>query len=173
MTFFCSLCFPDKSLFVMLQGQTILHSCVCTPGHFSENCSLVQISWMEKCPDRDLSGFHHSNTINCLKQLHFVIFLYGKNFIIRTLIFFYLRKLNMISFCYCNLVTVYNEKQPFLTNIIERTVSKLKVTPPKKSSCLYVCQHCLVHLGDIGKFVWFMDDWYFEVGGGGFSALTL
>ena len=33
----------------------------------------------------------------------------------------------------------------------EKTLQKLKVTPPKKSSCLYVCQHCLVHLGDIGK----------------------
>ena len=37
------------------------------------------------------------------------------------------------------------------TYISEKTLLKLKVTPPKKSSCLYVCQHCLVHLGDIGK----------------------
>ena len=38
-----------------------------------------------------------------------------------------------------------------LIQISEKTPLKLKVTPPKKSSCLYVCQHCLVHLGDIGK----------------------
>jgi len=36
--------------------------------------------------------------------------------------------------------------------IPERCPIKLKVTPPKKSSCLYVCQHCLVHLGDIARY---------------------
>ncbi|XP_052246547.1 nonsense-mediated mRNA decay factor SMG7-like isoform X17 [Dreissena polymorpha] len=34
----------------------------------------------------------------------------------------------------------------------EKSLTKLKVTPPKKSSCLYVCQHCLVHLGDIARY---------------------
>uniref|UniRef100_T1JIJ0 DNA/RNA-binding domain-containing protein n=1 Tax=Strigamia maritima TaxID=126957 RepID=T1JIJ0_STRMM len=26
------------------------------------------------------------------------------------------------------------------------------ITPPEKSSCFYVCQHCLVHLGDIARY---------------------
>ncbi|KAL3871786.1 hypothetical protein ACJMK2_039762 [Sinanodonta woodiana] len=34
----------------------------------------------------------------------------------------------------------------------EKNFLKLKITPPKKSSCLYICQHCLVHLGDIARY---------------------
>lgn len=33
---------------------------------------------------------------------------------------------------------------------LEKTTLRVKIVPPKKSSCLYVCQYCLVHLGDIG-----------------------
>jgi len=29
----------------------------------------------------------------------------------------------------------------------------MKVKLPKKTSCMYICQHCLVHLGDIGQFI--------------------
>ena len=29
--------------------------------------------------------------------------------------------------------------------------SKLKIKTPEQGSCLYICQHCLVHLGDIGE----------------------
>jgi len=29
----------------------------------------------------------------------------------------------------------------------------MKIKLPKKTSCMYICQHCLVHLGDIGKHV--------------------
>ncbi|XP_067662602.1 nonsense-mediated mRNA decay factor SMG7-like isoform X2 [Haliotis asinina] len=34
----------------------------------------------------------------------------------------------------------------------EKCSVKKKITTPKKSSCLYVCQHCLVHLGDIARY---------------------
>lgn len=42
-----------------------------------------------------------------------------------------------------------------------------KVVIPQISSCLYICQYCLVHLGDLGKFkmldaktVWLYVDTY-------------
>ncbi|XP_064616199.1 nonsense-mediated mRNA decay factor SMG7-like [Liolophura sinensis] len=34
----------------------------------------------------------------------------------------------------------------------EWSPSKMKINPPKKSSCLYICQYCLVHLGDIARY---------------------
>ena len=36
----------------------------------------------------------------------------------------------------------------------ENTTNYKKIVTPKKSSCLYICCHCLVHLGDIGENAW-------------------
>ncbi|XP_050415478.2 nonsense-mediated mRNA decay factor SMG7 [Patella vulgata] len=34
----------------------------------------------------------------------------------------------------------------------EKCPLKAKINPPTKNSCLYICQHCLVHLGDIARY---------------------
>jgi len=41
-----------------------------------------------------------------------------------------------------------------------------KVKLPKKTSCMYICQHCLVHLGDIGQYLHCMLTLWPRVGSG-------
>ena len=43
-----------------------------------------------------------------------------------------------MNFKFTNIFTEYGPVAP-------------RIKTPKKSSCMYICQHCLVHLGDIGK----------------------
>ncbi|WAR30706.1 SMG7-like protein [Mya arenaria] len=73
------------------------------------------------------------------------------NLFLETASGFYLQFLQLLCTTF-KLDLPFRRKSACYGVLKERTSSKLKVTPPKKSSCLYVCQHCLVHLGDIARY---------------------
>ncbi|XP_053380240.1 nonsense-mediated mRNA decay factor SMG7-like [Mercenaria mercenaria] len=73
------------------------------------------------------------------------------NLFLETASGFYLQFLQLLCTTF-KLDLPFRRKSAFYGVMKERTPMKLKVTPPKKSSCLYVCQHCLVHLGDIARY---------------------
>ncbi|KAL4219606.1 Protein smg7 [Mactra antiquata] len=73
------------------------------------------------------------------------------NLFLETASGFYLQFLQLLCTTF-KLDLPFRRKSAFYGVMKERTSLKLKVTPPKKSSCLYVCQHCLVHLGDIARY---------------------
>lgn len=73
------------------------------------------------------------------------------NLFLETASGFYLQFLQLICTTF-KLDLPFRRKSSFYGIMKEKTPLKLKVTPPKKSSCLYVCQHCLVHLGDIARY---------------------
>ena len=59
------------------------------------------------------------------------------------------------TMCSCdNMLTASNpfsSKSIYVAMCAEYGPVHMKIKLPKKTSCMYICQHCLVHLGDIGE----------------------
>ncbi|CAH1787464.1 unnamed protein product [Owenia fusiformis] len=64
---------------------------------------------------------------------------------------FYLQLLQELSSAF-SLDLPFRRKSPCFGILKERAPVNGKIKIPKKSSCLYVCQYCLVHLGDIARY---------------------
>lgn len=64
---------------------------------------------------------------------------------------FYLQLLQLVCTTF-KLDLPFRRKSSCFGILKEKIPLKVKITPPKKSSCLYICQHCLVHLGDIARY---------------------
>lgn len=73
------------------------------------------------------------------------------NLFLETASGFYLQLLQLICTTF-KLDLPFRRKSSCFGVLKEKIPTKIKITPPKKSSCLYFCQHCLVHLGDIARY---------------------
>ncbi|XP_021373588.1 protein SMG7-like isoform X2 [Mizuhopecten yessoensis] len=73
------------------------------------------------------------------------------NLFLETASGFYLQLLQLICTTF-KLDLPFRRKSSCFGILKEKIPMKVKITPPKKSSCLYICQHCLVHLGDIARY---------------------
>lgn len=73
------------------------------------------------------------------------------NLFLETASGFYLQLLQLICTTF-KLDLPFRRKSSCYGVLKEKIPTKIKITPPKKSSCLYFCQHCLVHLGDIARY---------------------
>ncbi|XP_041369833.1 protein SMG7-like [Gigantopelta aegis] len=73
------------------------------------------------------------------------------NLFLETASGFYLQFLQQICTTF-KLDLPFRRKSAVFGVMKEKCQLKTRITPPKKSSCLYVCQHCLVHLGDIARY---------------------
>ncbi|XP_046330232.2 nonsense-mediated mRNA decay factor SMG7-like isoform X2 [Haliotis rufescens] len=73
------------------------------------------------------------------------------NLFLETASGFYLQFLQQICTTF-KLDLPFRRKSSAFGVMKEKCSVKNKITTPKKSSCLYVCQHCLVHLGDIARY---------------------
>ncbi|CAG2222800.1 EST1C [Mytilus edulis] len=73
------------------------------------------------------------------------------NLFLETASGFYLQLLQLICTTF-KLDLPFRRKSSCFGVMKEKIPTKIKITPPKKSSCLYFCQHCLVHLGDIARY---------------------
>ncbi|XP_060079068.1 nonsense-mediated mRNA decay factor SMG7-like [Ylistrum balloti] len=73
------------------------------------------------------------------------------NLFLETASGFYLQLLQLVCTTF-KLDLPFRRKSSCFGILKEKIPLKVKITPPKKSSCLYICQHCLVHLGDIARY---------------------
>ncbi|KAL5011982.1 hypothetical protein ScPMuIL_010533 [Solemya velum] len=73
------------------------------------------------------------------------------NLFLETASGFYLQLLQLICTTF-KLDLPFRRKSSCYGIIKEKFPLRIKITQPKKSSCLYFCQHCLVHLGDIARY---------------------
>ncbi|PVD22532.1 hypothetical protein C0Q70_18346 [Pomacea canaliculata] len=73
------------------------------------------------------------------------------NLFLETASGFYLQFLQLICSTF-KLDLPFRRKSAAFGVMKEKCQIRAKITPPKKSSCLYICQYCLVHLGDIARY---------------------
>lgn len=73
------------------------------------------------------------------------------NLFLETASGFYLQLIQLICTTF-KLDLPFRRKSSCFGIMKEKTTLRVKIVPPKKSSCLYVCQYCLVHLGDIARY---------------------
>ncbi|CAE1298903.1 SMG7 [Acanthosepion pharaonis] len=73
------------------------------------------------------------------------------NLFLETASGFYLQLLQLLCATF-KLDLPFRRKSSAYGIMKEKNPLKAKITPPKKNSCLYICQHCLVHLGDIARY---------------------
>nr|KAG5712117.1 hypothetical protein BaRGS_020843 [Batillaria attramentaria] len=73
------------------------------------------------------------------------------NLFLETASGFYLQFLQLICSTF-RLDLPFRRKSAAFGVMKEKCQLRSKITPPKKSSCLYICQYCLVHLGDIARY---------------------
>ncbi|GAB1607750.1 protein SMG7 isoform X1 [Argonauta hians] len=73
------------------------------------------------------------------------------NLFLETASGFYLQLLQLLCTTF-KLDLPFRRKSSAYGIIKEKNPLKAKITPPKKNSCFYICQHCLVHLGDIARY---------------------
>ncbi|KAK7094739.1 nonsense-mediated mRNA decay factor SMG7-like isoform X2 [Littorina saxatilis] len=73
------------------------------------------------------------------------------NLFLETASGFYLQFLQLICSTF-KLDLPFRRKSSAFGVMKEKAQLRAKITPPKKSSCLYICQYCLVHLGDIARY---------------------
>ncbi|XP_059145650.1 nonsense-mediated mRNA decay factor SMG7-like isoform X3 [Physella acuta] len=73
------------------------------------------------------------------------------NLFLETASGFYLQFLQMICSTF-KLDLPFRRKSAAFGIMRENTMNYKSIVTPKKSSCLYICCHCLVHLGDIARY---------------------
>jgi len=65
---------------------------------------------------------------------------------------------NSVMYCmshFLDIKTLWMSECDFLSLsvfCVEYGPVHMKIKLPQKTSCMYICQHCLVHLGDIGQY---------------------
>ncbi|KAL8567088.1 hypothetical protein ACOMHN_027515 [Nucella lapillus] len=73
------------------------------------------------------------------------------NLFLETASGFYMQFLQLICSTF-HLDLPFRRKSSAFGVMKEKTQLRAKITPPKRNSCLYICQYCLVHLGDIARY---------------------
>ncbi|ESO92877.1 hypothetical protein LOTGIDRAFT_119995 [Lottia gigantea] len=74
---------------------------------------------------------------------------------------FYLQFLQLVCTTF-KLDLPFRRKSAAFGVMKEKCPLKTKINSPTKNSCYYICQHCLVHLGDIGMYYNFINILYVD-----------
>ncbi|XP_061183919.1 uncharacterized protein LOC133192081 [Saccostrea echinata] len=113
---------------------------------------------LDKKVEQDLWNYAFKNHINILQiqtkdrqntkrgETHATL-----NLFLETASGFYLQLIQLICTTF-KLDLPFRRKSSCFGIMKEKSTLRVKIVPPKKSSCLYVCQYCLVHLGDIARY---------------------